>query len=64
MTYGFNLHKCIRKGETVLREGDRVTHIALVKDGEFDVVKSNLRGLDEKILGFLKKGDIRTKLAK
>ena len=41
-----------------------MTHIALVKDGEFDVVKSNLRGLDGKILGFLKKGDFRKKLAK
>ena len=46
MTYGFVLHRCLKKGETVLKEGDPVTHIALVKDGEFDVVKSNLRGLD------------------
>ena len=47
----------------MLREGDPVTHIALVRDGEFEIVKKNLRGIDERIMGFLRKGDVRKKVA-
>ena len=62
MEYMFKLHKFEKKGHYVLREGDPVTHIALVKDGEFEVVKDNLRGLDSRILGFLKKSDIQKRI--
>jgi CRP-like cAMP-binding protein len=48
----------------VLKEGDPVTHIALVKEGEFDVVKRNLKGLDARILTFLHTGDFKKKIAK
>lgn len=42
----FKLKRFANAGQYVLREGDPVTHIALVKDGEFEVVKKNLRGID------------------
>ena len=64
MEYSFKLQKFNKAGQYVLREGDPVTHIALVKDGEFNVVKKNLRGLDSRILAFLHKGDVRKKIAK
>jgi len=51
-------------GKYVLREGDPVTHVALIKEGEFDIVKKNLKGMDERIMGFLKEGDIRKSIAK
>ena len=64
MEYSFNLLKFNKAGQYVLREGDPVTHIALVKDGEFDVVKKNLKGLDHRILDFLHKGEVRKKIQK
>lgn len=48
----------------MLKEGDPVTHIALVKDGEFDLVKENIKGLDARILQFLHNGDVRKRIAK
>ena len=50
MEYSFNLFKTKKAGEIVFREGEPVTHIALVKEGEFEVVKENLKGIDDKIL--------------
>ena len=35
----------------------------MVKEGEFDIVKKNLRGIDSKLLEFLKKGDVRKRIA-
>lgn len=64
MEYTFKLHHFTKAGQYVLREGDPVTHIALVKDGEFDLVKKNLKGLDSHILQFLHKGDVRKIIAK
>ena len=64
MTYLFSEKKMKKAGEYVFHEGDQVTHVALIKDGEFDVVKKNLRGMDDRILGFLKKGDFRKIVAK
>lgn len=64
MEYSFRLHKFNKAGQYVLREGDPVTHIALVKEGEFDVVKRNLKGLDARLVNFLHKGDFRKKLSK
>ena len=56
MEYSFRLIRTKKAGEVVLREGEPVTHIALVKDGEFEIVKKNLKGIDDRILGFLHKG--------
>lgn len=60
----FDLQRMDRGGKYVLREGDPVTHIALVKDGEFEVVKKNLKNVDERVMGFLRKGDVRKRIAK
>ena len=59
----FKLSRYEHAGQYVLKEGDPVTHIALVKDGEFEVVKKNLRGIDERIMSFLRKGDVRKQIA-
>ena len=64
MEFAFKHCKMEKAGHFVLREGDPVTHIALVKNGEFEIVKRNLKGLDERIMGFLKKGDMRKKVAR
>ena len=63
MEYSFNLVRTKKAGEVVLREGEPVTHIALVKDGEFEIVKKNLKGIDDRILGFLHKGEMKKKIA-
>lgn len=63
MEYSFRLIRTKKAGEVVLREGEPVTHIALVKDGEFEIVKKNLKGIDDRILGFLHKGDMKKKIA-
>ena len=63
MEYSFHLLRTKKAGEVVFKEGDPVTHIALVKDGEFEVVKENLKGIDDRIIGFLKKGDMQKKIA-
>ena len=60
----FVLHKMERGGKYVLKEGDPVTHIALIKDGDFEIVKKNLKGLDQQVLSFLRKGDVRKNIAK
>jgi len=64
MEYSFVLHKMERAGEVVLKEGASVTHIALVKDGEFEVVKHSVKGLDERIMTFLHKVDVRKRIAR
>jgi hypothetical protein len=64
MTYLFSEKKMETAGAYVLREGDPVTHVAFIKNGEFDVVKKNLRGMDDRIMGFLKKADLRKTVAK
>ena len=56
------MHRFDQKGHYVLREGDPATHIALVTEGEFEVVKHSLNGLDSQILGFLKKSDVQKSL--
>ena len=64
MDKSFELHHMERAGKVILREGDPVTHVALVKDGEFEVVKKDLRGVDDRLLDFLRKGDVRKKIAR
>lgn len=60
----FDLERMDRGGKYVLREGEPVTHIALVKEGEFEVVKKNLKGVDDRVMTFLRKGDVRKRIAK
>ena len=64
MEKSLELRRMENAGKIILREGDPVTHVALVKEGEFEVVKSNLRGMDERLLDFLRKGDTRKKIAR
>lgn len=40
-----------------------MSHVIFVKDGEFELVKKDLKGLDDRLLGFLRKGNIRKKIA-
>lgn len=40
-------------GTTVLKEGDPSEYIALIKDGEFQVCKEDMRQVDHRILEFL-----------
>ena len=34
-------------GKYVFKEGEPVTHVAVIKQGEFEIVKKNLKGVDE-----------------
>lgn len=40
-----------------------MSHVALVMSGEFEVVKKSVRGLDDKIMSFLTKGEVRKRIA-
>ena len=59
----FEEWKAEKAGHVVLQEGNPVTHIAIVKQGEFEVVKKSVRGLDDKIMAFLGKSDLRKRIA-
>ena len=63
MAYQFEKKEFKKAGQYVLREGDEVKYVAVVKEGEFDVVKKNLKGIDGRILDFLRKGDVRKRIA-
>ena len=52
-----------KAGHIILREGDPVTHIALVMKGEFEVVKKSVKGLDDRIMEFLRKTEVRKNIA-
>lgn len=58
MTLGFTTLNIPTAGTYVLREGEPVTHVALVREGEFEVVKKSLQGLDQRIMSFLRKSDL------
>ena len=47
----------------MLKEGDLVSHVAIVKLGEFEVIKKSIRGLDDRIMNFLKKSEVRKRVA-
>ena len=59
----FEEWKADKVGQVVLQEGNPVTHIAIVKQGEFELVKKSVRGLDARILAFLKKSEVRKRIA-
>jgi len=59
----FKLFKMKKAGQYIAREGEPVSHVIFVKDGEFELVKKDLKGLDERLLSFLRKGNIRKKIA-
>jgi CRP-like cAMP-binding protein len=40
-----------------LREGDPSDYIALIKHGEFEIIKQDLREVDDRLLEFLRKVD-------
>ena len=40
-------------GKNILREGDLVKYVVIVKDGEFEVMKRDLFGIDKAIMKFL-----------
>ena len=63
MSKALDIKRMENGGKFILKEGDPVTHVALVKEGEFEVVKSSLRGMDDRLLDFLRKGDTRKKIA-
>jgi len=63
LEYSWKKRVAERSGQVILNEGNAVTHIALVMDGEFEVVKKSVRGLDDKIMSFLKKGEVRKRIA-
>ena len=63
MDYAFEKIKTEKVGQVILREGDPVTHIAIVKAGEFEIVKRSVKGLDGRIMQFLKKSEVRKRIA-
>mmetsp|Transcript_25026 Transcript_25026/g.33552 ORF Transcript_25026/g.33552 Transcript_25026/m.33552 type:complete len:187 (+) Transcript_25026:705-1265(+) len=60
----FTPHRMDKAGCVVLREGDPVTHIAIVISGEFELFKRSVKGLDDRIMSFLKKNDVRKRIAR
>ena len=46
LTFSFTPVVCETAGKYIFREGEPVTHCAIIKEGEFDIVKKNLKGID------------------
>ena len=53
-----------KAGMYLFDEGSEANHIALVKDGEFEIVKRNLDGIDQKVLDSLKHSNVKNIIAK
>ena len=52
------------KGQYVFKEGEESNYIAIVKDGEFEVVKQDLSSMDPNLFTFLKLTDVLEETAK
>ena len=63
LLYDFREEKMERVGQALFKEGDPVTHIAIVKSGEFEIYKKSIKGFDERILSFLRQSEIRKRIA-
>ena len=48
-----------RVGEYVLTEGEPADQVCIIQSGLFEIVKKDLNGLDDKIMSFLAKGEVR-----
>ena len=51
-------------GKYLFREGDPVTQVIIVKDGDFEIEKKDLYSIDEAMIEFLNKSVIRSRMAK
>ena len=51
-------------GKNILREGDLVKNVVIVKDGEFEIVKRDLSDIDKGIMKFLQKSVVKSRMAK
>ena len=60
----FKLQKYDVGGKVVLKEGDLVKYVVIVKDGEFEIVKRDLYDIDKAIMTFLQDSVIRNRMAK
>ena len=53
MEHLFKLETYDVGGQVVLKEGDLVKYVVIVKDGEFEMVKRDLYDIDKAIMTFL-----------
>lgn len=64
ISYHFQLREFRQAGKIVCTEGQPADWIVVVKDGECEVCKQDLKGVDQRIVSFLQKKDEKKEMTK